>query len=543
MKKILLILLILISVDLFSQPQDGSLAPDFTMVDMNGNNYHLYDILDSGKYVIIDFFGTFCGPCWQYHQSKALHHAWEAWGPPGNNTLRIFMIECDGRPDSVIQGKPPSEGDWTDGTPFPILPTHLPNGPLVPIKYHITQEPTVIIICPDKRVKYMGFTPPDSAKIRQFMNNCPVNPIDSLKLITTSIDSVPYLLCNDSLKVYINVQNYGIKTINSFKTNLYMNGNLIDSLIWSGTLSKFYVANLKITSKINNYDGSYKLLAKTEKINNIIPPLPDSMAYRFTVPTTKFDLPFFQSFSNISFPYDYWTLDDTSYPNDSTWQAIDLTYDTALIIPFYNIPVFHEHNLIFPPINTSGINDVYLHFDVAASINPSTGYDAITIDYSKDCGEKWHNIKTYTTYNFQTAPETLVPFFPNDTQWKTMSLMLDSVGDNNMIFLRFSAGSTKGNNIFFRNIMINNLAGINIYDYCYNAKVYPNPSNGTFYLETKEAGKIEIYDITGKSVYNESIKNYNTSINLINVKNKTTGIYILKFITENKIYINKIIIN
>lgn len=33
-------------------------APDFTITDVEGNEHHLYEYLDAGKYVLIDFWAT-----------------------------------------------------------------------------------------------------------------------------------------------------------------------------------------------------------------------------------------------------------------------------------------------------------------------------------------------------------------------------------------------------------------------------------------------------------------------------------------------------
>ncbi|MGB3947563.1 MAG: hypothetical protein WBM13_06245, partial [Bacteroidia bacterium] len=38
-------------------------APDFTVTDTEGHTHNLYTILNSGKYVCVDFFFTTCPPC------------------------------------------------------------------------------------------------------------------------------------------------------------------------------------------------------------------------------------------------------------------------------------------------------------------------------------------------------------------------------------------------------------------------------------------------------------------------------------------------
>ena len=51
-------LLVLLGNQVKSQLPDGTIAPDFTLVDINGTTHHLYDYLDSGKTVFIEFSGT-----------------------------------------------------------------------------------------------------------------------------------------------------------------------------------------------------------------------------------------------------------------------------------------------------------------------------------------------------------------------------------------------------------------------------------------------------------------------------------------------------
>ena len=57
-----------------AQLPNGSIAPDFELVDLNGTPHILYDYLDDGYTVFLDFSAVWCGPCWGYHISGALEN-------------------------------------------------------------------------------------------------------------------------------------------------------------------------------------------------------------------------------------------------------------------------------------------------------------------------------------------------------------------------------------------------------------------------------------------------------------------------------------
>jgi hypothetical protein len=70
-------------------------------------------------------------------------------------------------------------------------------------------------------------------------------------------------------------------------------------------------------------------------------------------------------------------------------------------------------------------------------------------------------------------------------------------------------------------------------------RVYPNPSNGTFNLNLGEGQwKIEVYDITGRKVY----ENRMDGRSILDLGSCQKGVYFMKAIGENKELTEKIIV-
>ncbi len=74
-----------------------------------------------------------------------------------------------------------------------------------------------------------------------------------------------------------------------------------------------------------------------------------------------------------------------------------------------------------------------------------------------------------------------------------------------------------------------------------NHSIYPNPTSEKLYINipNKLIGRIEIYNLFGRVVYNNTI---NSSFSEIDISNQKSGIYIVKLQIDNKIVVEKIVI-
>ncbi|MFK7808340.1 MAG: hypothetical protein AB8F74_11110 [Saprospiraceae bacterium] len=137
---------------------DGSTAPNWTLTDINGDTYTLYDILDQGKMVAIDFSATWCPPCWNYHQTHALEDLYNNNGPNGTDEVMVFWIEGDLSTNNACLYGPSgcnssTQGDWVTGVPYPIFDL---SSSTVRNQYNVTYWPTIYAICPDRTLFEAG---------------------------------------------------------------------------------------------------------------------------------------------------------------------------------------------------------------------------------------------------------------------------------------------------------------------------------------------------------------------------------------------------
>jgi thiol-disulfide isomerase/thioredoxin len=123
-----------------AQSKAGEVAPDFTIKALDGREITLSKF--KGKYVLIDFWGSWCGPCRK--SSPMLVELYNQLNVKKAN-IEFISIACNERNDEV----------WKKAIKDDKLTwTQLKIDRNTGIKYNIVGVPTCILVSPEGKILY-----------------------------------------------------------------------------------------------------------------------------------------------------------------------------------------------------------------------------------------------------------------------------------------------------------------------------------------------------------------------------------------------------
>jgi hypothetical protein len=553
MKKLLFSLLAVLSFTASKAQLDaGCKAQDFTFTALNNNGQvvNLYSWLDSGKYVFLDVSATWCGPCWNYHNTHALKDLYTQYGPgTASNSVRVVFVEGDGATDdSKMSGGSGSQGNWLSGTPYPMCNPAQAAATTFNNDYEVGYFPTVYMICPDRTIKEVGQL--SAVDLWAQVSPTPQCPAKiNVDAAATDIDG-KLISCTGAFAIDLTLKNRGFNNLTSATITAKNGATTVGTSNWTGNLTTYQTANTTLNlTGVNNYDSlEIEIVAAGDQIttNNKFTVYVDNYtnANASALPYnenmdggTKMPTKF--GFENVSAMGMFGFYDGIA--GSTKLKGSNGSDTKGVFVNFYNQQPGAIGILTLGNFNTSTTsNYLYLDFDYASAAYTAATpeNDKLEIVVSTDCGTTWTSKWSKSGSSLNTTTATTSAYIPSAAgQWRHETVDISSIKNNPNALVAVKATSDFGNYSWLDNIKVAGSATPSSIEDINGASmdVYPNPATSALNVRGLSGNAtIHIMDVLGRTVKSVSFENINSEIKL-NVSDLTKGNYILKVTQEGKV--------
>lgn len=119
------------------ETSEGKMFKDFE-VTYNDSTFRLSDYVGKGKYVLVDFWASWCGPC--IRQTAVIKDLYKEYGPKG---LEVIGVAVWDKPEDTLKGIESHELPWKNILNAQSIPTEI---------YGIQGIPCIILFGPDGKI-------------------------------------------------------------------------------------------------------------------------------------------------------------------------------------------------------------------------------------------------------------------------------------------------------------------------------------------------------------------------------------------------------
>lgn len=536
MKKVLSLFAgVCLSATMFAQLTPGSTAPNWTYQDLNGNTWDLYTLTAAGKTVFIDVSATWCGPCWNYHNTHALRDIYDQYGPTGTivpGEIMVFFIEGDAATTIAdLNGTGSNtQGDWVTGTTYPIIDPGAATNTFN-TNYAIGYFPTVYKVCPDNKIYEVGQASPQAL----------LNSINSCTFATDAFPSAgpASLQCSTTFAPTFTLKNNGTTTMTSCDVAYAYDAGSPTTYNWTGSLASGATVVVTLPSATFTA-GTHTMDVTTSNPNASVDNnnTNNSQQYTFVINTAAATAaPLTNNFTSASFPYANWLVNDAD--NAFPWTRVTTNGGSLKKDCYTDGNIGAQDDFIIEPVDMSSMSTGSLQFNVAHKQYSAAYTDALEVLVSSDCGVTWTSVWTKSGATLSTsAGYATSAFTPTAAQWRAECINMTPYAGQSKVFVMFRATTGYGNNIYVDDInMSSTVCATGVAEIAADntLKLYPNPANSlvnvSFNLADKSEVIVNVYNTLGEIVYSEN-KGEMTGAQIvtINTENFSNGIYMVELV-------------
>jgi len=511
-----------------AQLDPGSIAPDFTLKDLNGTDHHLYDYLQQGKTVFIDVSAAWCAPCWGYHSTHALSDIYKQHGPTGfpnvnaGTTNDVMVIWVEGETtNTTAQLHGPvnlsgsyatqTQGDWVTGTPFPIVDANTSITSAFKTAWKIGYFPTIYMICRDRIVQEVGQLSAAAlyaASQAGCPNYAPSSTVDAKAVIPYTTGS--FYVCNAN--PIIKFQNYSAtNSITAATINVYSGSTLVKTHAWTGpAVPPYGVASVTIPGFAGTSFVPYKyevIVAGDSKATNNMSK--DSL-FKVYAASNAVATPWTENFeASSAMPFKMTSsqaeLRTFQSQGSYTLKGVNGATTRGLLFPNPETATNDVFEVVLGNFNTAAATNVAFEFDVAHA-NATGKADKLEIKVSKDCGATWATAwsKSGSALASAPIPAPNTAFVPTQgSNWRHETVVLTPYKSSNMV-VKAVGTSNAGHYVFMDNLKITNTLAVPNVIANGSVALYPNPARESatleFTLSSSSEVNVSVLDALGRTV-------------------------------------------
>jgi hypothetical protein len=347
------------------------------------------------------------------------------------------------------------------------------------------------------------------------------------------------LTCNTTFAPVVRIRNSGSNTLTSVNLHYKLDAQPWQIYSWSGTLSTLATDDITLPTYTFTV-GSHTLRAYTSApnggtdLNNINDTTNGSFTVMVAAPGNA--PPVTQGFVSTTFPPPGWTAENSS----SLWSRVGTfggfgTSTQCAMAAFYSTASGTDH-LETPAVNFSNVMPpIRLYFDLAYAEYSSLYKDSLIVELYTDCPGVSQRIYAKGGPTLSTTAPSTSSFTPNNSQWRTDTINLDTLAGKTARSIRFVAKTGYGNNLYLDNV---NLTGLNgstgVVQTLTDAvlEVFPNPAGNTLNIGLTQLSvplvTVQLFDVTGREVARQDDWLTGKGLIRLDVSSVSEGIYLLR---------------